>query len=275
VLDGPYTQVGTAQIALLLGDPKVFPYPKPSELVRHLIRYGHPSTEFIVLDFFAGSGSTADAVMSENAADGGKRRYLLVQLPQALDIRNSNEKPAVEFLDSLVKPRNISEITKERLRRAGKKIRDENPLFTGDVGFRVFKLDSTNINAWDPDRENIAQSLLDSMEHTKPGRSDGDLIYELLLKLGLDLCVPIEQRVVAGQVVHSIGAGTLIVCLATKISRDDAEPLALGIIEWHKQLNPAGESTVVFRDSAFADDVSKTNLATILQQHGLENVRSL
>jgi adenine-specific DNA-methyltransferase len=148
-------------------------------------------------------------------------------------------------------------------------------MINSDLGFRVFKLDSSNISAWDPDRENIDQSLLDSMEHTKPGRSDDDLIYELLLKLGLDLCVPIQQRVVAGQVVHSIGAGTLIVCLATKIHRDDAEPIALGIVEWHKQLNPAGESTVVFRDSAFADDVAKTNLAAILQQYGLENVRSL
>jgi adenine-specific DNA-methyltransferase len=93
--------------------------------------------------------------------------------------------------------------------------------------------------------------------------------------LGLDLCVPIEQKSIAKKFVHSIGAGALLVCLATTISRDDAEPLALGIIEWYKQLNPAGESTVVFRDSAFADDVAKTNLAAILQQHGLENVRSL
>ena len=89
------------------------------------------------------------------------------------------------------------------------------------------------------------------------------------------LCVPIEQKTIGKKVVHSIGAGALIVCLAIKISRDDAEPLALGIIEWHKQQNPAGESTVVFRDSAFADDVAKTNLAAILQQHGLENVRSI
>jgi adenine-specific DNA-methyltransferase len=113
------------------------------------------------------------------------------------------------------------------------------------------------------------------MEHIKPDRNDDDVLYELLLKLGLDLCVPFERRMISKQVVHSIGAGALIVCLATKISRDDAEPLALGIVEWHKQLNPAGESTVVFRDSAFADDVAKTNLSAILQQHGLENVRSL
>jgi len=83
------------------------------------------------------------------------------------------------------------------------------------------------------------------------------------------------QKIIAGKTVHSIGAGTLVVCLAPKIVRNDVEPLALGIVEWHKQLAPAGESTAVFRDSAFADDVAKTNLTAILQQHGLGNVRSL
>jgi adenine-specific DNA-methyltransferase len=93
--------------------------------------------------------------------------------------------------------------------------------------------------------------------------------------LGLELTVPIEQKAIAGKTVHSIGAGTLIVCLAPQITAAEVEPLALGIVEWYKQLAPAGESTVVFRDSAFADDVAKTNLTAILQQHELENVRSL
>ena len=97
----------------------------------------------------------------------------------------------------------------------------------------------------------------------------------MLLKLGLDLTVPIEEKAIAGKTVHSIGAGTLLVCLALQITREGVEPLALGIAAWHAALAPAGESTVVFRDSAFADDVAKTNLAAILQQHGLENVRSL
>ncbi|MDD5723979.1 MAG: site-specific DNA-methyltransferase, partial [Syntrophales bacterium] len=142
-------------------------------------------------------------------------------------------------------------------------------------GFRVFKLDTTNIRAWDPDRENLPQTLLDSVEHLKTDRTDSDVLYELLLKLGLDLCVPMEQKTIAGKAVHSIGAGTLIVCLAPQIGRAEVDLLALGIVEWHKELAPAGDSTVVFRDSAFADDVAKTNLAAILQQHGLESVRSL
>jgi adenine-specific DNA-methyltransferase len=95
------------------------------------------------------------------------------------------------------------------------------------------------------------------------------------LKLGLDLTVPIEQRTLAGKTVHNIGAGTLLVCLAEKIAAAEVESLALGIVAWHKELAPAGETSIVFRDSAFADDVAKTNLTAILQQHGLGNVRSL
>jgi adenine-specific DNA-methyltransferase len=268
-------QVTAKYMRRLMGE-KVFDNPKDHDELARLFDYmtaGDRSA--LICDFFAGSGSTGQSVWELNAKDSGTRRFILVQLPEPLDPASKEQNAAARFCDGIGKPRNLAELTKERLRRAQKILSEQQLMINSDLGFRVFKLDSSNISAWDPDRENIDQSLLDSMEHTKPGRSDDDLIYELLLKLGLDLCVPIQQRVVAGQVVHSIGAGTLIVCLATKIHRDDAEPIALGIVEWHKQLNPAGESTVVFRDSAFADDVAKTNLAAILQQYGLENVRSL
>ncbi len=148
-------------------------------------------------------------------------------------------------------------------------------MFAGDLGFRVFKLDASNIQAWDPDRENLSQTLLKSIEHVKPDRTEQDVLFEILLKLGLELTVPIEQKSIAGKVVRSVGAGTLIVCLSPKIGREEVEPLAHGIASWHKDLSPSGETQVVFRDSAFVDDVSKTNLTAILQQHGLVNVRSL
>ncbi|MDP1589462.1 MAG: hypothetical protein Q8M07_17050, partial [Prosthecobacter sp.] len=114
----------------------------------------------------------------------------------------------------------------------------------------------------------------------KTDRTEQDILFELLLKLGLDLCVPIETKQVAGSakqahVIHSIGGGSLLVCLSPAIPQADVEPLALGINAWHKALKPAGDTTVVFRDSAFADDVAKTNLTAILQQHGISNVRSL
>ena len=139
----------------------------------------------------------------------------------------------------------------------------------------MFKLDSSNIRDWYPDRQNLPKSLLESVDHLKTDRTETDILYELLLKLGLDLCVPIEKKTISGKDVHSIGGGVLVACLADKITRDQVEPLAEGIVKWHKDVAPAGDTTCVFRDSAFADDVAKTNLAAILNQHGLANVRSL
>lgn len=106
--------------------------------------------------------------------------------------------------------------------------------------------------------------------------TEADILYEVLLKLGPDLCVPIERQTVAGKTVHSVGGGVLLACLAEEISREEVEPLvAQGIVAWHQALASAGDSTCVFRDGAFADDVAKTNLAAILDQHGLTKVRSL
>lgn len=144
-----------------------------------------------------------------------------------------------------------------------------------DLGFRVYKLDSSNIRAWNPNPENLAQSLLDHHEHILDGRTEADLSYELLLKLGLDLCVPMETRTIAGKSVEAVGGGVLMLCLAEKLAAAEVEAVAAGIVAWHKALAPAGDSTVVFRDSAFDGDVAKTNMAAILAQNGLENVRSV
>lgn len=215
----------------------------------------------IVLDFFAGSGTTGHALMEINKDIGGQRRFILVQLP--------------EIVEDNDRYKTIFDVTKARVKEAGKRLKAENPSFEGDTGFRVFKLDSSNIRAWEPNRDNLPQTLQEAAEHLKAGRTEQDILFELLLKLGLDLTVPIEEKKIVGKTVHSIGAGSLLVCLAEKINRSEVEPLAQGIIAWHKQLAPAGETQTVFRDSAFADDVAKTNLTAILQQHGIENVRSL
>ena len=274
------TNEGAKDVELLLGSCP-FSYPKPLSLMQLLVQGLETGDDQpIVLDFFAGSGTTAHAVMAENAANRGNRRYLLVQLPELLDPENKDQKIAAGYCDKLGKPRTLAELTKERLRRAGQRIKEENPLFAADLGFRVFKLASSNIRAWEPDREKLAETLEASIEHLKADRTEQDILYELLLKLGLDLCVPIERKKVEGGMkkvheVHSVGGGSLLVCLSTSIPQADVEQLALGIVTRHEQLKPAGETTVVFRDSAFADDVAKTNLAAILQQHGLETVRSL
>jgi adenine-specific DNA-methyltransferase len=161
------------------------------------------------------------------------------------------------------------------LRRAGSSVSTHFPDWTGDVGFRVFKLDSSNIRTWEPDRDALKDSLFDSLEHIREGRSPEDILYEVLLKLGLDLCVPIEQRTIAGKTVHSIGGGVLMACLEEKIARKDVERLAQGMAKWNQTLAPIGETTCVFRDSAFADDVAKSNLVALLEQHGLSKVTSL
>ena len=252
----------------------VFDTVKPTGLLKYILSI-FTRSDSLVLDFFAGSGTTAHAVMKENAVSERNHRYILVQLPEPLDPNNKDQKVAADFCDKLGKPRNIAELTKERLRRAAKKIKDENPMFSGDLGFRVFKLDTSNIRAWEPDRDDLERTLLTNIEHIKADRSEEDILYELLLKLGLDLCVPIETRTIAGKLVRSIGAGTLVACLDDKIAGNDIESLAHGMAAWHAELAPAGETTVVFRDSAFADDVAKTNCTAILKQHGLGKVRSL
>ena len=248
--------------------------PKPLEIVSAIVSWCSNEHD-IVLDFFAGSGTLGHAVMAKNAADGGDRRYILVQLPEPLDPENKDQKTAADFCDKLLKPRTIAELTKERLRRAGKKIREENPLLTGDLGFRVFKLDSSNIREWEADRENLVATLEQHAEHLKTDRTEADILYELLLKFGLDLTVHIDQKTIVGKTVHSIGNGVLLVCLTERITRDEVEPLAQGIIVWHKALAPVGATICMFRDSSFADDVVKTNLAAILNQSGLPVVRSL
>ena len=238
---------------------------KPLKLLDRLLRACTDSSD-LVLDFFSGSCTTAHAVLALNKEDAGDRKFIMVQLPERCDGTPEPKKAGFNT---------IADLGRERIRLAGGEIRRENPDYDGDLGFRVFKLDTSNIRAWEPDRDNLEGTLLDSIDHIKPDRSEEDILYELLLKLGLDLCVPIENRTIAGKLVRSIGAGTLIVCLAENIAQAEVEPLALGITAWHKELAPDGDSTVVFRDSAFENDVVKTNLAAILEQYGLGNVRSL
>ncbi len=259
----------------LMGAP-VFDYPKDESIIEKFVQMATGNDPHaIIIDFFAGSGTTGHAVMLQNVSSSGKRRYILVQLPEPLAPNNRDQRAAADFCIRSANPLNIAELTKERLRRAASKVKAKNPGDTGDVGFRVFKLDTSNIRSWDPSPDDLNVELLGSVDHIRPDRSEQDILYEVLLKLGLDLCVPIETRNLAGKSVHAVGAGTLIVCLDEAIARADAGPLALGIADWSDELAPAGETTVVFRDSAFADDVAKTNLAAILEQRGLGNVRSL
>jgi adenine-specific DNA-methyltransferase len=269
------SQVSVKALRNLMG-AKVFNNPKDFEEIARLIDYTTANDpEAIVVDFFAGSGTTGQSVWSLNERDNGSRRFILVQLPERLDPSKKDQKSAASYCDKLGKPRTIAELTKERLRRAGSKVKADTPTFQGDLGFRVFKLAQSNIRAWEPEPANIEGTLLANAEHLVQGRTEKDVLYELLLKLGLDLCVAIEKREIAGKTVHSIGGGALIVCLADGLTKDVVEALANGIVAWRKVLAPAVDTRVVFKDSGFADDVAKTNMAAILNQNGILDVRSL
>ena len=265
----------TRDLRAMFDGEKVFSFPKPVGLIQHIIQLSGLLDNDIVLDFFAGSGTTAQAVMRQNASADVECRFILVQLPEPLDKKNKDQAAGAAFCRKINKPSNIAELTKERLRRSANQTRNDYAEYAGDLGFRVFKLDTSNIRAWDPRPDDVEGALLASIDHVEDARTEKDILFELMLKLGIDLCVSMETRTIADKSVHSVGVGTLMACLDDAIARTDVEPLALGIAEWYDKLAPAGETVVVFRDSAFTDDVAKTNLAAILEQRGLRNVRSL
>jgi adenine-specific DNA-methyltransferase len=242
-------------------DAKIFDGPKPVPFIIDLFHIGAEPSD-IVLDFFAGSGATAHAVMQLNAEDNGNRKYIMVQLPEPCDEKSEAYKSGFK---------NIADIGKERIRRAAAKIKKEYPEFKGDLGFKVFKLDSTNIKPWEADFETLDESLLeDYITNIKPGRTESDVLYEILLKYGLDLTLPIKEHTIAGQKVFDIGMGALIICLSDTVDLEVLE----GIAGLKKELKPE-IMRVVFKDSGFADDVVKTNAVQILKQAGIEDVRSL
>jgi len=255
-----HNKEATLELKQLFKGDAPFDTPKPVRLMRRIIEL-FCGNEDLVMDFFCGSASFGHAALE---AGSGKNalsiRFILVQLPEPIERKDYNT---------------ISDISKARLRLVSDKVKAKQSLLVSDAGFRVFKLDASNIVAWAPDREKIEQSLFDHLNHVVADRSDADVLYELLLKLGLDLCVPIQDRIIADTTVHSVGGGVLMACLSSDINAAGVEPLAQGIVSWHKELAPLVDTTCVFRDSAFADDVAKTNMAAILAQNGIQNVRSL
>ena len=247
-----------------------FDNPKPVAVASKLIE-SVCFDDDLVIDFFAGSATAAHACLKVSAEENRKLRYIMVQLPENTTEKSPAYKAGYET---------IAEISKERIRLAAKNIKEDNPDYKGDLGFKVFKLASSNIKVWNPDPGDLENSLLEHEQHLVEGRSEQDVLYELLLKRGVKLTVPIETRAIAGKNVHSIGYGKIITCLDDSIGADDVETLAGGIVDWRKELMNTLEvvtleTHVFFKDSAFSDDVAKTNIAAILAQNGIGHVRSL
>ena len=246
---------------LMEGESVFFDTPKPLRLLDRILHLATTNDKnSIILDFFAGSGTTAHATLNKNIADSGSRRYIAVQLPEKIDDE---------------KYHTISELTKERLRRAGKKVREDNPEWKGDVGFRVFKLDTSNIRPWEATAETLSEQIDAYVSPILEGRSEEDLLTELMLKRGIDLSVNIETRQFDGLTVSCVDGGKLFTCFTRQIPASSVEELTKGIIDWHKSLKAGKDPVCYFLDDAFENNVAKTNLCAILEQHGLTNLHSL
>lgn len=240
----------------IFNDEKIFDYPKPIEVMKKIMHMTS-GNDYIVLDFFSGSGTTAHACMQLNAEDCGKRKFIMVQLPEPCDKGGY---------------KNICEIGKERIRRAGNKIKEEielgnqqlklaeEPKKIPDIGFKVLKLDSSNIKKWNPSLDDIEDALQQSLLNFVEGRTELDMVYEIMLKYGIDLTYPIETIDVSTKKVYSIGFGQLMICLDDNITTD----IAQAIIE-HKKNKEVESMVVVFKDNGFKDDSAKTNIKEILK----------
>lgn len=250
----------------------IFDFPKPLSLCKEIIQGATIHTgknSNIILDFFSGSGTTAHAVMALNAEDGGNRKCISVQLPEPTDEKSEAYKAGYKT---------IAEITKERIRRAGELIKQENKDKEGvdkfDIGFRAFKLDSSNIQAWDTSIKNF-EGQLDAFEANngdgiKTDRTEEDVLFEILLKYGLDLTLPIQEKKVEGSTIYNIGFGAMYICLSNQINI----AVATAIAEWHTE-SADEKPSVIFKDAGFANDMVKTNTVQTLRQAGIENVKSI
>lgn len=253
------TEKGTLLLKKIF-DGKYFDFPKPIELISRAIEMGSDKND-LILDFFSGSATTAHAVMKLNSEDDGNRKFICVQLPETTDEKSESYKAGYK---------NICEIGKERIRRAGEKVKSESGKTELDIGFKVLKLDSSNIKSWDSDFENLETNLLDVVENIKSDRNEEDLLYEILLKYGLDLTLPIEEKVIDGKKVFVIGYGALVACLDDDITIPTVEAIAKLKEHYQSEI-----MRVVFKDTSFKDAVVKTNAYQILKQFGIDEVVSV
>lgn len=266
LLDAGTTKTGTTEIMELFENQKVFDYPKPTTFIERLIKYGFVKKDDIVLDFFSGSGTTAHAAFNYNLREGQKCQTILVQFPENLDESLTSAstdakktiKVAIDYLDSLNKKHFIPEIAKERIRRAGKKIKEENPLTTQDLdtGFRVFRVDSSNYEEVEHTPKDWNQQELDLfLNNIKSDRTDLDLLFGCMLDWGVQLSLPMTTEEVDGKNIYTVNEGDLVACFAEKVTDNVVRAMA------DKQ-----PLRVIFRDSCFERDADKINIYETFKQ---------
>lgn len=242
-----------------LGDLGIpFDYAKPTPLIQHLMKIAQIGDDDIVMDFFSGSASTAHAVMKANAEDGGKRSFIMVQLPEATEEKSEAYKAGYK---------NICEIGKERIRRAGKKLSEDDTLFSRkiDTGFRVLKLDSSNMKDvyYNPEEYTMG-SLFGMADNIKEDRTPEDLLFQVMLDLGILLSSKIEETTIAGKKVFSVADGYLYACFDSDVSEETVKAIA--------QKKPY---YAVFRDSGFATDSVATNFEQIFETYSPSTTRKV
>lgn len=266
LLDAGTTKSGTTEIMSLFDGMKIFDYPKPTTLIARLMKYGFIRNNDIVLDFFSGSATTAHASFIYQQQENYTCKFILVQFPENLDesLVNANNdakksiKVAIDFLDSMNKPHNICEIGKERIRRAGKKIKEESPLTTQDLdtGFRVFKCEDSNYKevAFAP-KEYTQDMLAGLLDNIKEDRNDLDLLFDCMLRWGVGLSLPLSTTKVDGCTIHNVNEGDLVGCFDGVVTEKVIDAIAA--------MDPV---RVVFRDSSFTEAANKMNLFELFKQ---------
>ena len=237
---------GTFLVTDLFGD-RVFDNPKPLQLIKDFIKIGSDDDD-IILDFFSGSSTSANAVMDLNNEFNSNRSFIMIQIPEEIDEKT------IAFEKGF---KTITDLGKERIRRAGDKIVEESGNNDLDIGFKVFKLDSSNLEKWDPDYNDIQSSL--TIDNIKKDRTNEDLVYEIMLKYGIDLTYPIQQE----NNIYSIGFGALVICLDNNITKEITKDIL-------KFTNNSSTSRVVFKDSGFKSDAEKVNIKEILKTNNID-----
>lgn len=251
LLNGPFNQDGTKEIKELFDGTAIFGFPKPTKLIQYFASFvvnDSPDKDFIVLDFFSGSGSTADAVIRLNAADGGNRRFIVVQLPEDCPKESDAFKAGYET---------IAEVSKERIRRAGKKIAAGHPKQNVDTGFRVLKVDSSNMADifYSPDA--LEKPNLDMfVDNIKPDRTPEDLLFQVMLDWGVDLALPIAKQAIQGKDVFLVDGNALTACFDARGGVDE---------DFVKELAKVQPLRAVFRDAGFKDSSVKINVEQIFK----------
>ena len=257
-----FNQDGTKEFSNLIGDKRIFDFPKPTKLISQLLKLeinGASNKDAIILDFFSGSASTASSVMQLNAEDGGHRKFIMVQLPEKTDEKSEAYKAGYK---------NICEIGKERIRRAGRKIKEDAGLTAPtdlDIGFRCLRLDSSNMeNVYYTPEETRQQDMFSLVDNVKSDRTPEDLLFQVMLDLGVLLSSPIEATEIAGKKVFNVANGFLLACFDHDVTDETVKAIA--------QMKPY---YAVFRDSSMANDSVATNFDQIFETYSPDTVRKV